>query len=154
MRKDDVLGRFWHKVKKLGPNECWEWSGGRDHAGYGRSGTRAKRLSAHKQSWQIHHGPVPPGLCVCHKCDNPPCVNPNHLFLGTSTANTADKMAKGRHRVVRGEQHGNAKLTEADVRQIRLLHSQGASAYSLGARFSVSASLIHFVVNRKIWRHV
>jgi hypothetical protein len=83
--------RFWPKVRK--DRGCWVWTGATTTTGYGRlSGQPAHRLS-----WEIHHGPIPAGLFVCHRCDNPGCVRPDHLFLGTHEANMADMVAKGRH---------------------------------------------------------
>jgi hypothetical protein len=84
--------RFWVKVDKRGPDECWQWIGIRNEDGYGRP-----YLRAHRVSWQIANGRDPGSLFVCHSCDNPSCVNPNHLWLGTNTVNLRDMVAKGRH---------------------------------------------------------
>lgn len=91
----EAVERFWAKVDKSG--ECWEWLAHKTDCGYGRISIGGEMLSAHRVSWSIHFGPIPPGLCVCHKCDNKLCVNPSHLFLGTITDNNRDKSAKGRH---------------------------------------------------------
>jgi hypothetical protein len=86
--------RFWTRVDKSG--ECWVWTGAHLPTGYGRL-TGAKRgMYAHRFSWELHNGPIPDGLLVCHKCDNPPCVRPDHLFLGTNVDNIRDRDAKGR----------------------------------------------------------
>lgn len=89
-----LADRFWSRVEK-GP-ACWEWVGGRNADGYGEVRADGRMQKAHRVSWALAHGPIPPGMHVCHTCDNPPCVNPEHLFLGTNRANMRDRQAKGR----------------------------------------------------------
>lgn len=145
--------RFWKHVNKDGPSGCWLWTGCRSH-GYGYinagPGTVAKR--ANRVSWEIHNGPVPPGLSVCHSCDNPACVNPAHLFLGTQKENADDMMAKGRH--FRGESAPHTKLTEDDVRTIRQLCADGAKHQDVASIFKIARTSVGAIVNRKNWKHV
>lgn len=134
--------RFWRSVNKT--DGCWLWTSGLDKDGYGafRAEHDGKMyLRAHRYSYAIHKGKVPSLLEVCHTCDVRACVRPDHLFLGTSADNTADKMAKGRHRVINGESHYKAVLTEEQARAILLdprPHSQIANAYGV-ARTTISS---------------
>lgn len=112
---EDTRAVFWGKVTKSGPvlladsTECWIWRGALDKDGYGNVSIHGKRIRAHRLSWEINIGDIPEGLCVCHHCDNPSCVNPDHLWLGTNAENTADKVAKGRQ--ARGEKIKAVKKT-------------------------------------------
>jgi hypothetical protein len=109
--------RFWRHVRKNAG--CWEWTGG-TAVGYGSFGiNRRTMVGAHRFSWELHFGPIPPGLYVLHHCDNRLCVRPDHLFVGTARDNTMDMVRKGRHGLVRGEFNANAKLTRTQVEEIR-----------------------------------
>lgn len=146
--------RFWEKVRKT--SSCWLWTGQCHGPGYGRLDTFAPKRTvsyAHRLSWQLHFGPIPDGLSVCHHCDNPPCVNPAHLFLGTQSENSRDMQKKGRN--AKGATFRNAKLTEATVREIRARYAAGGIVQqNLADQFGVSISQINGVVHRKTWRHV
>jgi len=147
--------RFWAKVEKRGPDECWEWTASVNTCGYGALGSGKRDgllVLAHRLAWKLASGPVPAGLCVCHTCDNRRCVNPTHLFLGTPADNMADMTAKGRE--ARGESQGLAKLTNVDVRDIRTSFKNGIKQSVLARRFEVSRSTIHMVVRRKTWARI
>lgn len=179
MKKKDI-DRFWSYIDKSG--ECWIWTGPKVGIGYGKICINYKHLRAHRVSWELTHGPIPADLCVLHKCDNPACVRPDHLWLGTYADNNKDMVRKGRsakgkrngrvkhpdrypagdqhysrqepERLARGESHGNAKLTEADVRQIRQDSETGITHRQLAARHNVSVYAIYSVIKRKTWAHI
>ena len=126
--------RFWSKVDIRNPNECWEWKAGRFIDGYGQFSKDNKSLHAHRVAWELTYGPIPKGMCVLHRCDNPCCCNPAHLWLGTIADNNADRDRKGRGNAPRGEQHGESKLREFEVREIRrssLPQTQLAQVYGV-----------------------
>ncbi len=160
-----IAERFWPKVDKRGPNDCWLWTGSFRYA-YGRISVGAHgAISAHRASWEIHNGPIPPGMFVCHRCDVPACVNPSHLFVGTHIDNETDKDAKGRRS--RGARHSasmaglmpcgvdnhKSKLTPAKVQTIRLLARHTAmSRAEIASMFGVTKENVVFVVARTTWR--
>jgi hypothetical protein len=139
--------RFWKFVKKT--NNCWEWLGTTTR-GYGSMGSNTY---AHRISWEIHNGPIPKGFCVLHKCDNSPCANPEHLFLGTQAENNFDASRKGRN-----NPFGKAgKLNPEKVNEIRSIFVRGSPTYgahALGRKFGVNKRLIQNIIHRKIWKHV
>lgn len=130
--------------------DCELWPGRRNYKGYGTFG---KKL-AHRLAWEKAHGPVPAGLMVCHHCDNPPCVNPAHLFVGTGFDNMRDARRKGRLYRVTGEQSSRAKLTAAAVREIRALKAQGFGYRRLSRRFGVGHSVMKRILNGQDWASV
>lgn len=148
--------RFWANVCRTGDLfSCWEWSGARLDNGYGKMTPTGKAgsIGAHRVSWEIHFGPIPEGLFVCHHCDNRRCVRPDHLFLGTPADNQADAAEKGRRPL--GEGHANSKLNDEAVRAIRTLHAAGGiTGKQLAQQFGVTPQTICDVLKRKIWRHV
>jgi hypothetical protein len=147
--------RFWSKVDQNGgPDACWPYLGFRDRDGYGDFWLRGQNQKAHRVAYLIANGewPEPNG---CHSCDNPGCCNPAHIFAGTVAQNMADRDAKGRHWVRHGEQHASARLTEADVREIRRRHAAGEASYTgLAFTFGVHIQTIASIVQRKTWKHV
>lgn len=134
-------------------NNCWVWKGGTTN-GYGSFHTNGMYISAHRFSWFITNGEIPEGFLVCHHCDNPPCVNPKHLFLGTPKDNVQDKMKKGRHNPPQGERQWKSKITSNQVKKIRNLYDSGKyTQQELGTLFSIGQSNISYIVN-KTWQHV
>lgn len=140
--------RFWAKVRIGGPGECWTWTaavagrGYREGRGYGVIWFKDTRLKAHRVSWEFANGEIGEGLCVLHHCDNPPCVNPAHLYLGTQRDNARDREIRQRHKAARGE--GNhSKLTDEEVRQIRAALSDGLVSQSLISRIQRGIKWAH-----------
>lgn len=150
-----AVGPFWDSVTKS--SGCWEWTGWRDRLGYGRLRFERQWIGAHRAAWILTNGPIPPGLFVLHHCDNPPCCNPAHLHLGTARDNTQDMIAHGRLMLNRpsGERRSDAKLTEAQVRDIRArFRPYVVTRAQLAREYGVSPGAIKHVVNRSTWRHV
>lgn len=155
----DLFRKFFDRVEKPADDAgCWLWTGAVDREGYGmfytaidddRRTHRAPRIS-----YLIHKGTIPDGMVVCHTCDVPACVNPDHLFIGSSQDNTSDMLTKGRSNPRIGERHGSAKLTEQDVRDIRVLRGQGIGVRELARRYNVSHGTITLIASRKTWKHV
>ena len=182
------IARFWAKTRRNEATGCLEWTAARHPSGYGTFSIGGRRTSggspraAHRVAWVIANGAIPDGLCVCHRCDNPPCVDPAHLFLGTLGDNYADMAAKGREargdrlgththpesrptgsahwarripeRTARGERQGFAKLTEQAVREMRSLRAQGMTLADLARRYGVSPRATRAAVTRETWAHV
>lgn len=144
-------------VDKL-ENGCWVWNRASTHGGYGVMTFNGERIGTHRLSYECFVGPIPAGLHVLHKCDNPPCCNPEHLFLGTPMDNTLDKMRKGRcgiRNLPFGESHKRSKLTDQKVREIRSLYATGKiSQKTLCGMFGVTNGSIQPLLLGKTWRHV
>lgn len=146
--------RFWEKVEKLDSDDCWAWKGSKDLRGYGVIVTNQKAHSAHRVCYELCHGPIPKGMCVCHKCDNPACVNPGHLWLGTLSENNRDRADKGRNNHAVGETHPATPLTKDDVIEIRKLANCGVSQRALARQFGIAQSAIWCIIHRKTWSHI
>lgn len=147
---DDLARRLWEKVNKPpGPDVCWEWTGYLRNGHHGSLWYRGGNLYVHRLSYVLHRGPIPAGMVVCHTCDNPPCVRPDHLSLGTQADNVADMEVKGRDRKVgpTGVRNGNADLTSAEVAEIRRLVAGGMKQRDVAARFGCSQSTVWRIVH-------
>lgn len=161
--------RFWKYVDKHGPvpshqphlGRCWLWTGALDkiqrgHLRFGRADEG--QIGTNRASWLIHFGDIPAGKSVLHHCDNPQCVRPSHLYLGTQQDNMRDKQVRGRHHLlghgelVAGEKNANADLTWAAVRAIREAHAQGVSGSELARRHNVTPGNIYHIVHNRSWR--
>ena len=145
----------WLWYPEPGPLDTWCWiaPGCRTAAGYALVSVNGRRSLAHRYAWERSYGPIPPGLFVCHRCDNPPCCNFKHLFLGTQGDNLADMRAKGRQ--VYGAAHGRAKLTAAGVVAIRAAYAQGGVRQKdLAATYGVTAGTISKATRRDTWSRI
>lgn len=153
MKRTPVLIRFRRNIRVRGDDACWEWLGARTAAGYGvicLGGRGGKHVYAHRMMWDVANDNDPTGFEVCHRCDNPSCVNPRHLFLGTHAENMRDCKAKRRH--THGDRHPSAKLNSTQVAEIRELYAGGGiSQYELAERYGVSRGCIEHIVLRSTW---
>ena len=159
-----------YKRRMETPSGCWEWIGARTTAGYGELVVDGKVNYTHRLSWELHNGPIPAELFVLHRCDNPPCFRPDHLFLGTHQINIADKMTKGRHRhghlygddhparkhpetfLKYGEDHHNARITWAIVREIRASYATSETKASIAKRLGLNRGTVYKIVNQQQWK--
>ena len=158
-RREPLESRFWRQVTKT--DGCWEWTGPLGTRGDGKMWNHeGSIIMAHRFSWILHNGAIPPGTGVLHKCDNPPCVNPDHLYVGTHQDNANDKVARGRQarcgpgNPARGERNALAKLNEHSVREIRNLYKSGWSQQAIAERFGVVQTAISSIVRGKTWGHI
>lgn len=149
--------RFWSKVDKRGAGQCWPWMAAvrNPKDGYGAFWLNGRHHPSNRIAWALSRGQIPDGMVVCHKCDNPSCCNPDHLFLGTPKENNDDKVSKKRHCF--GERNGFSRLTEADVSEIKSQKPQGRAAHGLrkrlASKYGVSAATITDVWSRR-WTHL
>lgn len=151
---DRAVRRFAELVDRSG--ECWVLSSRPRPDRYGQIMLDGRMFLAHRAAWIIANGAIPEQTEVCHTCDNPPCVRPDHLFLGSHTDNMADMARKGRanNRPVVGEAHHSAKLTADGVREIRRLLAAGVARQAIARRYGVAPSQIYNIATGKTWRHV
>lgn len=149
---NSVVDYFWSRVTPGMPDECWLWQGFRNPQGYGQFNYHKKAYRVPRLCWEIHFGAIPEGLWVLHRCDNPPCCNPNHLFLGTPTDNAQDMIQKGRRVITHGEDHPFAKLTNKQAKEIRSMYATGMySQRKLSGLFGVSTRVIWGILQRRTY---
>lgn len=180
---DKQIERFWNGVDRMGDDDCWDWTGHRSPSGYGRITIDYKGYRTNRLAWMVTNGPIPDGLFACHKCDNPACCNPKHLFLGTHDDNMRDMAEKGRSALgdrngsrlyperlargdknfyrmfpecaLQGEKSPLAVLDDQTVRLIRFVYGNGGYTLTgLGKIFGVSFSTIHLIIKNKRWGHL
>lgn len=151
---EQEITRFWERVDKSG--DCWTWKWSRSPQGYGRYYPTGRKLLSHRFAYEVTYGAIPDNLCVLHRCDNPACCNPDHLFLGTRTDNIADRQAKGRTRTgcLKGATNPGAKLTAEQVRTIRDRIASGETRTALAKEYGTSVSTMSHIALRKKYREV
>lgn len=147
--------RFTSKVEVKNEDDCWVWLAGKSSGGYGSFRFEGKIVGAHIVAYKLHYGIADlQGMSVLHTCDNPSCVNPKHLFLGTAKDNALDKVAKGRHNDHKGEKHPSVKLTEQLVKYIREQVAKGTSQAAIAKEVGVTRANICTIVHKRSWTHV
>jgi len=153
----ELKERFWSKVNKNTANGCWEWTASLDRKGYGQITVKKGLLKrTHRVAWELIRGSIPEGQLVCHHCDNKKCVNPDHLFLGTQRDNVQDMDSKGRrvNTPHYGEQHGMAKLTNAQVKRIKEFLAVGIKRVELAKTFNIGYGTISHIAKGRQWKTV
>jgi len=135
------------------PSGCWAWDAGKGRGGYGQMWIPEQRSNrpAHRISYELHIGSIPDGMLVCHTCDEPSCINPAHLFLGTHADNSADMVAKNRQQRAVGENANGSRLTESQIKSIR---SDTRAQWEIASEYGVHQSQISKIKSRKHWRHI
>ena len=157
---EDFIKRFCSKFKQGGEEECWEWEAGKNNYGYGCIQKGCRALKAHRVSYELFVGPIPEGLIVRHKCDNPGCVNPHHLEVGTDADNVRDKVERGRQ--AKGGEHGRARLCEPEVALIKKFFARhppvtgwnGGQCNFLARWFGVAVQTVSDIHAQKRWAHI
>ena len=145
----DIKSRFWSKVNK-GP-KCWMWIGGVSSSGYGTSYIPPNSMSSHRVSWTIKYGSIPKGMFICHRCDNKLCVRPSHLFLGTQKDNMIDASEKKRLGKAKGQTHGRSKLTEKQVKHIRIDHRFHRI---IALEYNINKDAVGKIKRKERWKHI
>lgn len=148
---DKQIQRFWAQVDRKDDNECWLWTGDRlQNRGYGRFGLNYKTIYSHRIAYFLAYGDIGEDMYICHHCDNPPCCNPSHLFIGTPKDNSQDRERKGRRKVVRGNAHPQMKVTTEQIEEIRRRYAQGGiSQDALADEYGISQGQVWRIINNQ-----
>lgn len=148
------IARFWSYVDtSAGSDGCWPWKNTKTiHFGHGKFGWRKRTLQAHRVAYELVFGAIPDGMCVCHRCDNPACVNPAHLFAATHRENMADRDRKSRQ--AKGENAGLARLGPNQVTEIRRRRANGETQQSIADDFGITQANVSMIVLRRTWKHI
>ena len=145
------------KLKRyvIDKHNCWNWIGSKDRDGYGVFGHhRNKQIRAHRASYELHIGEIPKEMMVCHSCDNPSCINPQHLFVGTAKDNTQDMIKKQRRFILFGSNHPNAKLTEYQAHEIKQLRKQNVPLTNIANQFGISFQTVSSIAKGTTWKRI
>lgn len=152
---DRVLEKFWKHVKIDSMTGCWQWTGGKNEFGYGIFCTDKRRIRTHRYCWELFKEPIPKGMCICHHCDNPSCINPDHMFIGTQAENMADmrKKHRGSTKPRPGTENPAAKLSE---QQVRIIFSMNGTvrAEEVAQVFNVKKTSVYNIWSRITWKHL
>ena len=157
MTEEQLLNGFGTLYEPEPNSGCWLWLKSVISTGYGNARMNGGNVLIHRMLYSLIFGPIPDGLYVCHACDTPSCVNPKHMFLGAQKDNMQDAAIKGRlygRETPKGQGHGMAKLTEADVLDIRRERENGDTLKTIGQAYGVTLGNVGLIVNRKTWKHI
>jgi hypothetical protein len=146
--KEDSKKRFLEKIKIK--NECWEWIRRKHRQGYGQFGYKRKYMLAHRASWILFKGDIPENMSICHKCDNPSCVNPEHLFIGTHADNMIDAFMKNR-KSTKGYKHPRSKVTNETIEKIFKLRAKGMTQLAIGLICGICQHMVSKILRKKHW---
>ena len=144
------MDRLWNRTDRS--NGCWIWLGAKVTDGYGEIMVNGKQIRTHRLAWELTNGSIPKGMCVCHRCDNPSCINPKHLFLGTNNDNIQDRIKKGRRGGPKGgENYISSKLKSFQIKEIRMLKGE-MSERKIAEEYHIGKSQVHRIVSKQCWK--
>lgn len=154
LKIETIEERFWRRTNIKSDVDCWEWTNSKDEKGYGLFSIGRKTFRAHRIAYELKNGKIPKGMLVCHTCDNPSCVNPNHLFIGTNLDNCKDKILKERAMYVCGELQGHSKITDLQVEEIRKMRVDGIKLKDIAEKFGITETTVSDITNYKSRKRV